>query len=139
MEPRPPYPAPPQAPHPDKADRPGQGVPYAARGGEGIAKKYFTIGEAAALLQVKPSVLRFWETEFPQISPRKTRKGRRLYTQPDLDLLQAIHELVRVQKYTLQGAREKLAQRVQAQDVVQLARGTLLSLREKLQTLRDAM
>lgn len=75
---------------------------------DNIDKKYFTIGEAADMLGVNRSVLRFWETEFEEISPRKTRKGRRMYSHKDLELLQQIHYLVKVKKFTLQGAREKL-------------------------------
>jgi DNA-binding transcriptional MerR regulator len=79
-----------------------------------IEKKYFTIGEAADMLGVNRSVLRFWETEFEEISPRKTRKGRRMYNHKDIELLQQIHFLVKVKKFTLQGAREKLRLDAQA-------------------------
>lgn len=106
-----------------------------------IEKKYFSIGEAAEMLGVNRSVLRFWETEFEEISPRKTRKGRRMYNHKDIALLQQIHYLVKVKKFTLQGAREKLRldtaqeklQQAQAQhDPNREARQTLLNVRRFL-------
>jgi DNA-binding transcriptional MerR regulator len=56
-------------------------------------KKYVKIGEAAAIIGVPASTLRFWEKNFPQIKPLKNKKGDRFYTQKDLDLLKEIHYL----------------------------------------------
>ena len=53
-------------------------------------------------------VLRYWETEFPQLNPRKNRAGRRAYTEEDLAIVQRICKLLRVDKYTLEGARQIL-------------------------------
>ncbi|MFM6952238.1 MAG: MerR family transcriptional regulator [Bacteroidota bacterium] len=58
-----------------------------------IDKKYMKIGEAAAIIGVPPSTLRFWEKNFPQVKPMKNKKGDRFYTQKDLDLLKEIHYL----------------------------------------------
>lgn len=71
-------------------------------------KSYFKIGEVAARLQVNVSLIRFWEKEFPQLKPSKTTKGERRYTQSDFQLLQQIYQLVKIEGYTLQGAKEKL-------------------------------
>jgi len=76
----------------------------------GIEKTYFTIREVSERLGVNPSVLRFWETEFKEVAPRKSRSGRRQYTQGDVKLLERIHQLVKVEKYTLEGARAALTQ-----------------------------
>jgi len=75
---------------------------------EKTEKLYYAISEAAAMLNVNPSVLRFWEKEFEDIRPKKSRKGRRLYTQQDIEVLKNIYYLVKVRKFTLQGAKEKL-------------------------------
>lgn len=71
-------------------------------------KRYYSIGEVARMLDVKPSLIRFWESEFTIIKPRKNRKGNRLFTNQDLDNLKLIYHLVKERGFTLKGAREKL-------------------------------
>ncbi len=71
-------------------------------------KLYYTMGEASAILNVAPSLLRFWEKEFDVIAPKKNKKGNRLYTKSDIETLKLIYFLTREQGHTLQGAREKL-------------------------------
>ena len=73
-----------------------------------IEKRYYTIGEVAEMLGVKPSVIRFWEQEFEQLKTQKTTGGRRVYTSKDVALLRKIHYLLKDLKYTVKGAREKL-------------------------------
>lgn len=68
----------------------------------------YKIGEAAALLNLKTYVLRFWETEFPQIAPLRTEKGQRLYTAKDIELLERIRYLLHEQGLTIDGARKIL-------------------------------
>jgi DNA-binding transcriptional MerR regulator len=75
------------------------------------SKLYYSIGEVAKMLDVAPSVLRFWETEFDCIRPVKNRRGTRSYTVRDIELLRRIHYLTRDCGYTLEGAREQLRQR----------------------------
>lgn len=72
------------------------------------SKLYYSMGEATRLLNVTPSLLRFWEKEFEAVSPKKNKKGNRIYTREDLDTLKLILFLTREQGHTLQGAREKL-------------------------------
>ena len=71
-------------------------------------KLYHSIGEVSQMLHVNPSLLRFWETEFPTIKPHKNKKGTRYYTDDDIDLLRQIYHLTRECGYTLEGARERL-------------------------------
>ena len=71
-------------------------------------KLYYPIGEVAQMLNVNPSLLRYWETEFPSIRPHKNKKGTRYYTDNDIDLLRQIYHLTRECGYTLEGARERL-------------------------------
>ncbi len=66
------------------------------------------IGEAARLLEVKPHVLRYWESELPQLAPRKGRTGRREYSARDLQLLLRLKHLLHERRYTLEGARREL-------------------------------
>jgi DNA-binding transcriptional MerR regulator len=72
-------------------------------------KLYYKIGEVAEMLKVNSSVLRFWETQFTQLSPSKTKTGQRLYSRRDLELLQEIYRLLYIQKLTIAGAKARLS------------------------------
>ncbi|GAC1658650.1 MAG: MerR family transcriptional regulator [Acidobacteriaceae bacterium] len=71
-------------------------------------KLYFRIGEAAEALKVETYVLRFWETEFPQLKPTKSNTGQRLYRKRDLELLVRIRQLLYRDGFTIPGARQAL-------------------------------
>ncbi|RNC67609.1 MAG: MerR family transcriptional regulator [Desulfuromonadales bacterium] len=71
-------------------------------------KQYFRIGEVARLTALKPSVLRFWETEFKELQPPKSRTGQRLYTRRDIAVLLEIKQLLYGEKLTIEGARNRL-------------------------------
>ena len=68
-------------------------------------KRYFTIGEASVLCDVKAHVLRYWEQEFPQLEPCKRRGNRRYYQHKDVELARRIRWLLHEQGYTISGAR----------------------------------
>jgi len=71
-------------------------------------KLYFKIGEVADLLGVEPYVLRYWETEFPVLSPKKSGTGHRLYRRKDVELLLRIKHLLYDKRFTIEGARQSL-------------------------------
>ncbi len=73
-----------------------------------LKKLYHSIGEVAELIGVPAHVLRYWESEFPQLHPKKGRGGNRLYTENDLSLLARIHDLLHNKKFTIAGARKQL-------------------------------
>ena len=76
---------------------------------EELSKKlYHSITEVSEMFGMNASSLRYWETEFKQINPRKNKKGDRFYTLADIKLLQLIHFLLRQRKYTIEGAKEYL-------------------------------
>lgn len=104
-----------------------------------ISKRYYTISEIADLLNVNASVLRFWEGEFKEVAPKKGRNGRRFYSEEDLENLRIIHYLVKVRKFTLQGAREKLAMNPTDLEHTYHTRETLLQVRAFLVGLRDKL
>ena len=81
-----------------------------------IEKIYFSISEVAEMFDVNTSLLRFWEKEFQQLQPRKNSKGNRMYSKKDIELFKKIHELVRVQGFTLEGAKNALRQKVNETD-----------------------
>jgi DNA-binding transcriptional MerR regulator len=74
----------------------------------GLTKLYYTIGEVAALFEVNTSLIRFWEKEFQIITPKKNRKGNRLFSIQDIENLNKIYYLVKVKGYTLDGAKNEL-------------------------------
>lgn len=73
------------------------------------SKRYFTIGEVSELCDVKPHVLRYWEQEFPNLSPVKRRGNRRYYQRQDVILIRQIRGLLYEQGYTIGGARTRLS------------------------------
>lgn len=73
-----------------------------------FTKRYYSIGEAAALFELNTSALRFWEKEFPELQPKKSESGARKYSSKDMELLRKIHFLVKEKGFTLEGARQKL-------------------------------
>src|ERR1035438_1756406 len=71
-------------------------------------KLYFRIGEVSRLAGIKPHVLRFWETEFPGIGPKKSGTGQRLYRRKDVELVLEIKRLLYEKRFTIEGARKFL-------------------------------
>jgi DNA-binding transcriptional MerR regulator len=71
-------------------------------------KLYFRIGEVSRLAGIKPYVLRFWETEFSSLGPKKSGKGHRLYRRKDVELVLEIKRLLYEKRYTIEGARKDL-------------------------------
>jgi DNA-binding transcriptional MerR regulator len=103
------------------------------------AKRYFTIGEVSELCEVKPHVLRYWETEFPGLKPVKRRGNRRYYQRHDVLTIRQIRSLLYDQGFTITGARQRLEGepgKVEATLSLQIIRQVRLELEEVLQLLR---
>lgn len=73
-----------------------------------IEKLYYSIGEVSRLTDVKPHVLRYWETEFAELRPSKNRAGNRTYRPREIKLILLIKHLLYEEKYTIEGARKKI-------------------------------
>jgi len=71
-------------------------------------KLFFRIGEVSTMLGLEPYVLRYWETEFPTLSPKKSGTGHRLYRRKDVELLLRIKHLLYEKRFTIDGARQYL-------------------------------
>ena len=71
-------------------------------------KVYFRIGDVAEILNVKPYVLRYWETEFPVLSPEKSTSGQRVYKRSDVETLLTIKHLLYQERYSIEGARKRI-------------------------------
>jgi DNA-binding transcriptional MerR regulator len=102
-------------------------------------KLYHTIGEAARMLDVNASTLRFWEKEFDCIKPFRNKRGIRFYHPEDLECLQLIHYLLKEKGFTIPGAREQIRNnRKQAATQLDLV-NTLRRTRDFLIMLRDSI
>jgi DNA-binding transcriptional MerR regulator len=73
-----------------------------------IKKLYYSISEVSKITDIEQYVLRYWETEFEELSPQKNRAGNRIYTNKDIRLILYIKELLRERKYTIEGAKKIL-------------------------------
>ena len=76
-----------------------------------LTKAYYTIGEVSELFAVNASLIRFWHKEFSQIKPKINAKGNRLFTPKDVLTIQRIYQLVKVEGFTLDGAKKSLKQK----------------------------
>ena len=102
-------------------------------------KFYFKIGEVSEIVGLAPYVLRFWETEFKQIKPKRTRSGQRSYRRQDVALILRIKHLLYDKKFTIEGARQHLkrksgdavrAERVAEAPTINEIRDELIGIRE---------
>ncbi len=74
----------------------------------GLKKLYYSISEVSRLTSLEQYILRYWETEFEQLKPGKNRAGNRIYTNKDIKLILQIKQLLREEKYTIEGAKKIL-------------------------------
>ena len=74
-------------------------------------KKYYSIGEVAKMFKVSASTIRYWENQFPHLTPRKNAKGERRYNRSDILKIQEIFELTKEKGFTLNGAKSFLVER----------------------------
>ena len=103
-------------------------------------KRYFKIGEVSELCGVKPHVLRYWEQEFPQISPVRRTGNRRYYQRQDVMLVRQIRSLLYDRGYTINGARRRLTGDEARQDETQfrlLVRQMIAEMESLLQLLKS--
>lgn len=91
---------------------------------KGETKLYYSISEAATMTKVKPHVLRYWETQFKMLRPRKNKAGNRMYRKRDLKLVMLIKELLYDKGFTIAGAQKKLAaEKTEVRDQVEMKFG----------------
>ena len=101
-------------------------------------KIYFKIGEASRIAGVQPHVLRFWETEFKRIKPKRTESGQRMYRRQDVELVLVIKHLLYVKKFTIEGAKKVLKSKPSTTPPAG-ANDTLKEIREELVRIRDLL
>ena len=107
-------------------------------------RTFYSIGEVCEMLDLKPHVLRYWETQFPGLTPTKNRAGNRVYQADDLELIALIRRLVHDERYSIEGARKRLAELDAEGSTAQhssraLEQSFLRSLRSELESLLDLL
>jgi len=76
----------------------------------GKGKLYYSISEVCSMTGLKPHVLRYWETAFPMLKPSKNQSGNRVYKESDIGLIKLISRLLYEERYTIDGARQKISE-----------------------------
>ena len=101
-------------------------------------KLFYKIGEVSNVAEVEPHVLRYWESEFPFLKPRKNKTGQRVYTRKDLELVLQIKNLLYKEKYTIAGVKKKFGESTARKNTVsiQTIQGVRKKLKEILNTLK---
>ncbi len=88
-------------------------------------QEFFSIGEVCALTDLKPHVLRYWESQFKALSPAKNRSGNRVYSRREVDLILLVKNLLYTEKYTIDGARQKLDEHRKGRSLKSTARAAV--------------
>ncbi|MCF7911139.1 MAG: MerR family transcriptional regulator [Candidatus Cloacimonetes bacterium] len=110
-----------------------------------MPKHYYQIGEVAKMLGIRRHTLRYWETEFPKLKPRKNNSGKRNYTLADIETLKTIKYLLHEQNYSIEGARKKMASHSTAHLEEEITESNLSSqelkskLVSKIENIQDAI
>lgn len=104
-----------------------------------LEKLYYSMGDVSTMMNVAPSLLRFWEKEFEVLAPKKNKKGNRLYTKSDIETIKLIYFLTKEQGHTLQGAKEKLKLRRQPAEKNMAVLESLKKVREFLVEMREGL
>lgn len=88
-------------------------------------QEFYSIGEVCELTGLKPHVLRYWESQFRFLNPAKNRSGNRVYQRREIDLILFVKHLLYEEKYTIEGARQKVDEHRKGGDLRMVARGAL--------------
>jgi DNA-binding transcriptional MerR regulator len=98
-------------------------------------QEFFSIGEVCELTELKPHVLRYWESQFRFLSPAKNRSGNRVYQRREVELIHLVKHLLYTEKYTIEGARQKVDEQRKGGELRNTARAALtLQTLEALET-----
>lgn len=96
-----------------------------ANGGANQVREFFSIGDVCGLTGLKPHVLRYWESQFKFLSPAKNRSGNRVYQRKEVELIMLVKHLLYSEKYTIDGARQKIDDHRKAGELRTVARAAL--------------
>lgn len=93
-----------------KGDEATEGKSATTRARPPRKRTFYSIGEVCSMIGVKPHVLRYWESQFDELSPSKNRSGNRVYQAADIEQIALIYQLVHEERYTVEGAKMRLAE-----------------------------
>ena len=105
-------------------------------------QEFFSIGDVCQLTDLKPHVLRYWESQFRFLHPAKNRSGNRVYQRREIELIMLVKHLLYTEKFTIEGARQRIEQyrrtgEVKGEARLALQHETIASLRQDLEDIRD--
>lgn len=104
-----------------------------------VEKLYYSIGEAAEMLDVPVSTVRFWDNEFEILKPVKNKKGNRLFTPADIRNLRIIHHLLKEEGMTMQGVRKKMSTKWSDEDYKVEINESLQKIRSLIIEIKDTL
>jgi DNA-binding transcriptional MerR regulator len=104
-----------------------------------VKKLYYPIGEVATWFNVNTSLIRYWEKEFKQLQPRKTRKGDRLFRAQDIEFLRQLYYLLREKKYSIEGAKTYLKNNKEKAEKDSAVLNSLKNIKQFLVSLKEAL
>ena len=107
-------------------------------------QEFYSIGEVCDLTDLKPHVLRYWESQFKFLSPAKNRSGNRVYQRREVELIQLVKHLLYTEKYTIEGARQKVDEHRRKGEIRGVARAalelqTVAAVERELQEILDVL
>jgi DNA-binding transcriptional MerR regulator len=107
-------------------------------------QEFFSIGDVCQLTDLKPHVLRYWESQFRFLNPAKNRSGNRVYQRREIELILLVKHLLYTEKYTIEGARKRIEQyrrtgELKSEARSALQRETIANLRTELRTILDIL
>ena len=88
-------------------------------------KEFFSMGDVCSLTDLKPHVLRYWESQFRFLHPAKNRSGNRVYQRREIELIMLVRQLLYTEKYTIDGARQKIDEYKKNGELRSVARAAL--------------
>jgi DNA-binding transcriptional MerR regulator len=90
-----------------------------------LIQEFFSIGDVCSLTDLKPHVLRYWESQFRFLNPAKNRSGNRVYQRKEIELIMLVKHLLYSEKYTIDGARQKIDEHRRGGELRGVARAAL--------------
>jgi DNA-binding transcriptional MerR regulator len=107
-------------------------------------QEFFAIGDVCQLTDLKPHVLRYWESQFRFLNPAKNRSGNRVYQRREIELIMLVKHLLYTEKYTIEGARQRIDHyrrtgQLKAEARLALQHETIQNLRAELQAILDVL
>lgn len=106
---------------------------------DNLTKRYYTIGEVSKITALSSSLLRFWETEFKELKPKKGSSGKRQYTKKDIEVICLIHNLLKEKGYTIEGAKTSLRTTLKQEEKIRSIADKLSKIKAELLLIKSSL